>query len=187
MSQDYTHACERAELLGLSKPTEEEWRQTQTEQGEGGCDDDDGALQVNFARCAFLLFLLFAPATSRDLRRSRANSRRVPDLDISSRRDVVNFYSRLNYPFAINRARARLLKATRVSFVLIVNRSEKRAPACKYTYNTRSDKILFLTRLRVTCLYRRKERLDAAISQRYRAPPAEESDRASTCELNRRK
>lgn len=46
MSEDYQHACERAELLGLSKPTEEEWRQTQAAQKENRCDDDDdGALQ----------------------------------------------------------------------------------------------------------------------------------------------
>ncbi|XP_072745952.1 uncharacterized protein [Anoplolepis gracilipes] len=46
MSEDYQHACERAELLGLSKPSEEEWRQTQAAQNENRCDDDgDGALQ----------------------------------------------------------------------------------------------------------------------------------------------
>jgi len=45
--QDYQHACERAELLGLPKPSEEEWRQTQTTQNEDRCNDDDGdALQV---------------------------------------------------------------------------------------------------------------------------------------------
>lgn len=43
--EDYQHACERAELLGLSKPSEEEWRQTQTAQNENRCDDDDNALQ----------------------------------------------------------------------------------------------------------------------------------------------
>ncbi|XP_032671896.1 uncharacterized protein LOC116844473 [Odontomachus brunneus] len=43
MSQDYQHACERAELLGLQKPSEEEWRQTQAAEGEN--DNDDGALQ----------------------------------------------------------------------------------------------------------------------------------------------
>lgn len=47
MSEDYQHACERAELLGLSKPSEEEWRQTQAAQNENRCDDDvDSALQV---------------------------------------------------------------------------------------------------------------------------------------------
>lgn len=47
MSEDYQHACERAELLGLSKPSEEEWRQTQAAQNENRCDnDDDAALQV---------------------------------------------------------------------------------------------------------------------------------------------
>ncbi|CAL1678018.1 unnamed protein product [Lasius platythorax] len=46
MSEDYQHACERAELLGLSKPSEEEWRQTQAAQNENRCDDDvDSALQ----------------------------------------------------------------------------------------------------------------------------------------------
>lgn len=46
--QDYQHACERAELLGLPKPSEEEWRQTQAAQSENRRDDDDdgGALQV---------------------------------------------------------------------------------------------------------------------------------------------
>lgn len=47
MSEDYQHACERAELLGLSKPSEEEWRQTQAAQNKNRCDDDvDSALQV---------------------------------------------------------------------------------------------------------------------------------------------
>lgn len=47
MSEDYQHACERAELLGLPKPSEEEWRQTQAAQSENRCDDDDGGvLQV---------------------------------------------------------------------------------------------------------------------------------------------
>ncbi|KYN14932.1 PREDICTED: uncharacterized protein LOC108765457 [Trachymyrmex cornetzi] len=49
MSEDYQHACERAELLGLPKPSEEEWRQSQAAQGENRrCDvddDDDAALQ----------------------------------------------------------------------------------------------------------------------------------------------
>lgn len=45
-SQDYQHACERAELLGLPKPSEEEWKQTQAVQSETRDDDDDGALQV---------------------------------------------------------------------------------------------------------------------------------------------
>lgn len=46
MSEDYQHACERAELLGLSKPSEEEWRQSQAAQNENRDDDDEGALQV---------------------------------------------------------------------------------------------------------------------------------------------
>ncbi|XP_029666497.1 uncharacterized protein LOC115237539 [Formica exsecta] len=48
MSEDYQLACARAELLGLSKPSEEEWKQTQAEaaQNENRCDDDDdSALQ----------------------------------------------------------------------------------------------------------------------------------------------
>ncbi|KAL0134897.1 hypothetical protein PUN28_001581 [Cardiocondyla obscurior] len=46
MSEDYQHACERAELLGLPRPSEEEWRQSQVAQGENrGDDDDDAALQ----------------------------------------------------------------------------------------------------------------------------------------------
>ncbi|GAB1870094.1 Synaptosomal-associated protein 29 [Camponotus japonicus] len=46
MSEDYQHACQRAELLGLSMPSEEEWRQAQAAQNENcGDDDDDGALQ----------------------------------------------------------------------------------------------------------------------------------------------
>ncbi|EZA60368.1 hypothetical protein DMN91_011295 [Ooceraea biroi] len=43
-SQDYQHVCERAELLGLPKPTEEEWRQTQAAQSENRCDDDDNSI-----------------------------------------------------------------------------------------------------------------------------------------------
>lgn len=48
MSEDYQHACERAELLGLPKPSEEEWKQTQAAQCENreNNDDDDGVLQV---------------------------------------------------------------------------------------------------------------------------------------------
>lgn len=47
MSEDYQHACERAELLGLPKPSEEEWRQSQAAQSEvrHHDDDDDGVLQ----------------------------------------------------------------------------------------------------------------------------------------------
>ncbi|XP_020297477.1 uncharacterized protein LOC109862006 [Pseudomyrmex gracilis] len=46
MSEDYQYACERAELLGLPKPTEEEWKQTQAAQNENRDNDDDaGALQ----------------------------------------------------------------------------------------------------------------------------------------------
>ncbi|KYN42655.1 hypothetical protein ALC56_02990 [Trachymyrmex septentrionalis] len=47
MSEDYQHACERAELLGLPKPSEEEWRRSQTAQSENrrDVDDDDAALQ----------------------------------------------------------------------------------------------------------------------------------------------
>lgn len=45
MSQAYIHACERAELLGLPIPSEEEWNETQRlEMLEG--DDDDAVIQV---------------------------------------------------------------------------------------------------------------------------------------------
>lgn len=56
MSEDYQHACERAELLGLPKPSEEEWRQSQAAQSEVGHhddDDDDGVLQVIALRLAY--------------------------------------------------------------------------------------------------------------------------------------
>lgn len=47
MSEDYQHACERAELLGLPRPSEEEWRQSQAAQSENRDDDnEDGVLQV---------------------------------------------------------------------------------------------------------------------------------------------
>jgi len=55
MSEDYQHACERAELLGLPRPSEEEWRQSQAAQSENrrdDNDDDDGALQVIALRLA---------------------------------------------------------------------------------------------------------------------------------------
>jgi len=55
MSEDYQHACERAELLGLPRPSEEEWRQSQAAQSENRCDDDDdGALQVTPLRLAYV-------------------------------------------------------------------------------------------------------------------------------------
>ncbi|XP_077270536.1 uncharacterized protein LOC143901818 isoform X2 [Temnothorax americanus] len=42
MSEDYQHACQRAELLGLPRPNEEEWRQSRAAQIENRrCDDDD--------------------------------------------------------------------------------------------------------------------------------------------------
>lgn len=56
MSEDYQHACERAELLGLPRPSEEEWRQSQAAQGENrrrdDDDDDNAALQVMRLACA---------------------------------------------------------------------------------------------------------------------------------------
>lgn len=53
MSEDYQHACERAELLGLPRPNEEEWRQAaQSENRRDDDDDDDGALQVIALRLA---------------------------------------------------------------------------------------------------------------------------------------
>ncbi|XP_070163084.1 uncharacterized protein [Polyergus mexicanus] len=45
MSEDYQLACARAELLGLSKPSEEEWRQTQAEAAQNEDHDDDSVLK----------------------------------------------------------------------------------------------------------------------------------------------
>ncbi|XP_017883350.1 uncharacterized protein LOC108626916 [Ceratina calcarata] len=47
MSQAYVHACERAELLGLPIPTEEEWKETQRIEAENRVndDEDDAVLQ----------------------------------------------------------------------------------------------------------------------------------------------
>lgn len=47
MSQAYLHACERAELLGLPIPSEEEWKQTQRIEAENRVNDDvdDAAMQ----------------------------------------------------------------------------------------------------------------------------------------------
>ncbi|XP_012526028.1 uncharacterized protein LOC105830891 [Monomorium pharaonis] len=45
MSEDYQHACERAELLGLPRPSEEEWRQSQSENRHPDDGDDDSALK----------------------------------------------------------------------------------------------------------------------------------------------
>ncbi|KAL6258830.1 hypothetical protein P5V15_010776 [Pogonomyrmex californicus] len=41
MSEDYQHACERAELLGLPRPSEEEWRQSQAAHDENRRRDDN--------------------------------------------------------------------------------------------------------------------------------------------------
>ncbi|XP_078040174.1 uncharacterized protein LOC144471724 [Augochlora pura] len=41
MSQAYLHACERAELLGLPKPSEEEWKETQRIEDENRANDED--------------------------------------------------------------------------------------------------------------------------------------------------
>ncbi|XP_031828524.1 uncharacterized protein LOC116425230 [Nomia melanderi] len=41
MSQTYTHACERAELLGLPIPSEEEWKETQRIEDENRANDED--------------------------------------------------------------------------------------------------------------------------------------------------
>lgn len=48
MSQAYIHACERAELLGLPIPSEEEWKETHNTDDENyGCEeDDDTVIQV---------------------------------------------------------------------------------------------------------------------------------------------
>lgn len=43
MSQAYIHACERAELLGLAVPSEEEWKETQRVENENAADEDDNA------------------------------------------------------------------------------------------------------------------------------------------------
>lgn len=40
MSQAYVHACERAELLGLPIPSEEEWKETQKSEDYVNNDDD---------------------------------------------------------------------------------------------------------------------------------------------------
>lgn len=45
MSQAYIHACERAELLGLPIPSEEEWKETQKSE-ENVNNDDDAMIQV---------------------------------------------------------------------------------------------------------------------------------------------
>lgn len=44
MSQDYIHACERAELLGLPIPSEEKWKETQRIETQDA--DDDEVIQV---------------------------------------------------------------------------------------------------------------------------------------------
>lgn len=56
MSEDYQHACERAELLGLPRPSEEEWRQSLAAESETrrADDDDDGAIQVIALRLAYV-------------------------------------------------------------------------------------------------------------------------------------
>lgn len=55
MSEDYQHACERAELLGLPRPSEEEWRQSQAAQSENRRvdDDDEGVLKVIVLRLPY--------------------------------------------------------------------------------------------------------------------------------------
>ncbi|CAK9796498.1 hypothetical protein ANTPLA_LOCUS825 [Anthophora plagiata] len=48
MSQAYIHACERAELLGLPIPDEQEWKETQkTEEQNHAKDDQDEAVMQN--------------------------------------------------------------------------------------------------------------------------------------------
>ncbi|CAK9832820.1 hypothetical protein ANTRET_LOCUS9601 [Anthophora retusa] len=48
MSQAYIHACERAELLGLPIPDEQEWKETQkTEEQNHAKDDQDEAAMQN--------------------------------------------------------------------------------------------------------------------------------------------
>ncbi|XP_076231832.1 uncharacterized protein LOC143177645 [Calliopsis andreniformis] len=47
MSQAYVHACERAELLGLPIPSEEEWKESQRIENENqaGDENDDPVIQ----------------------------------------------------------------------------------------------------------------------------------------------
>ncbi|KAK1138046.1 hypothetical protein K0M31_002534 [Melipona bicolor] len=45
MSQGYIHACERAELLGLPIPSEEEWKETQRIETQNANNDDDEVIQ----------------------------------------------------------------------------------------------------------------------------------------------
>ncbi|XP_015435202.1 PREDICTED: uncharacterized protein LOC107190831 [Dufourea novaeangliae] len=47
MSQAYIHACERAELLGLPIPSEEEWKETQTIEKNRTNDDNDNTIIQN--------------------------------------------------------------------------------------------------------------------------------------------
>lgn len=49
MSETYTHACERAELLGLPIPSEEEWKEAQRIEDENRVndEDDEAIIQVN--------------------------------------------------------------------------------------------------------------------------------------------
>lgn len=46
MSQSYIHACERAELLGLPIPSEEEWKETQRIEAENINNDKDEVIEV---------------------------------------------------------------------------------------------------------------------------------------------
>lgn len=46
MSQGYIHACERAELLGLPIPSEEEWKETQRIEAENLNNDKDEVIEV---------------------------------------------------------------------------------------------------------------------------------------------
>lgn len=54
MSQGYIHACERAELLGLPIPSEEEWKETQRIETQGANNDDDEVIQV----CNYIFHVL---------------------------------------------------------------------------------------------------------------------------------
>ncbi|XP_068965825.1 uncharacterized protein [Bombus flavifrons] len=45
MSQGYIHACERAELLGLPIPSEEEWKETQRIEAENINNDKDEVIE----------------------------------------------------------------------------------------------------------------------------------------------
>ncbi|XP_076389219.1 uncharacterized protein LOC100880813 isoform X2 [Megachile rotundata] len=60
----YIHACERAELLGLPIPSEEEWKETQAETNSHVNDNDDDEVIQNV--CGSLSTLLKVKVGSRN-------------------------------------------------------------------------------------------------------------------------